>query len=225
MSLCADPACARPVPRPVARLEATAYLPKASPLAVASGPGDRPVAARFDIITGQIHVVSCLDPDCREARVTTPVPPYLRRDDAGSLLETGLALAVRADGRPVIAYRDLRDRAAKLLDCRTPDCAEADVVPLAAGAPYLPTPALVLDRAGRPLVAFHDGARIMLAVCERGRCGITAVARDTASDRPAMTLVGDGRPVIVSLARSPDPDVGWDLATVTVLNLPGPPDS
>lgn len=220
---CADAGCSRPEPSEAARLAPAAYLKGPPVLAVAAGPGDRPVAARFDVVTGRIHVISCADAGCRRPRVTRPVPPYPARDDAGLRQETGLALAVRADGRPVIAYRDVRDRAAKLLDCRTPDCARADVVTLDAGDTDLATPALVLDRAGRILVAFQnaEGTRIMLATCTGGRCTSTPVARirGSAGETLAMTLDDRGRPVIVWLDHDAAPEPGWELVITTPLNL------
>ncbi|MEV0823667.1 hypothetical protein [Nonomuraea rubra] len=116
---CADPSCAHPERRQVARLETTVYSATDHNLAAAVGPGDRPVAARYDPLSGQIHVISCLDATCHRPIVTSPVPPAA----AGPYdlpWTFGLAMAVRPDGRPVIAYRDPGDHANKLLDCRTP---------------------------------------------------------------------------------------------------------
>ncbi|WP_433518848.1 hypothetical protein ACQP2T_27080 [Nonomuraea sp. CA-143628] len=196
---CADMGCSRPEPRQVARLDASAYLPDVHNLAVAMAPGDRPVAARFDTTSGQIHVISCADTACLQPHVTRPIPPYPTSVNDRIGRETGLALAVRTDGRPVIAYRDMSDRATKLLDCRTSDCAQADVITLAAGGPNRATPALVLDRVGRPLLAYQsqDGTRLMIATCTERRCVSTAVARMRgAGDGLAMTMNGQGKPTI-----------------------------
>lgn len=220
---CADLSCSRPEPRQVARLDATAYLPDTHNLAVAMAPGDRPVVARFDTTSGQIHVISCADAVCQQPRVTRPVPPYPPGvyDRLGRFI--GLAMAIRADGRPVIAYRDLKDRAAKLLDCRTPDCARADVITLGPGGLYRSTPALVLDRAGRPLVAYQnqDGTRLMLATCTGHRCVSTAVAKMRgAGDGLAMTMNGEGKPTIAWIDDDGSLFNGtWALVVTTPLNL------
>ncbi|MFC4122059.1 hypothetical protein [Nonomuraea zeae] len=220
---CAQVSCSRPETRHVARLDASAYLPDVHNLAVAMAPGDRPVVARFDTTSGQIHVISCADAACLRPRVTRPVPAYPPGVNDRLGWETGLALAVRADGRPVITYRDMNDRATKLLDCRTPDCAQADVITLDAGGPYRSTPALVLDWAGRPLVAYQnqDGTRLMLATCIGRRCVSTAVARMRgAGEGLAMTMNGQGKPTIAwiddggSLFRG-----DWALMLTTSLSL------
>ncbi|MET9249924.1 hypothetical protein [Nonomuraea sp. NPDC003709] len=220
---CADVSCSRPEPRQVARLDASAYLPDVHNLAVAMAPGGRPVVARFDTTNGQIHVISCADAVCRQPRVTRPVAPYPPGVNDRRGRETGLALAVRADGRPVIAYRDMNDRATKLLDCRTPDCAQADVITLDAGGPYRSTPALVLDPAGQPLVAYQnrDGTRLMLATCTGRRCVSTAVARMRgAGDGLAMTTNSEGKPTIAWIDDDGSLLNGkWALVVTTPLNL------
>lgn len=65
------------------------------------------------------------------------------------------------------------------------------MVTVAPGSPYRSTPALVLDRAGRPLIAYQnqDGTRLMLATCIGHRCASTAVARMRgAGEGLAMTI-------------------------------------
>ncbi|MCA2228199.1 hypothetical protein [Nonomuraea aurantiaca] len=220
---CADVSCSRPETKQVAHLDASAYLSDVHNLAVAMAPGDRPVAARFDTTSGQIHVISCADAACLQPRVTRPVPPYPTSVNDRLGLEPGLSLAVRADGHPVIAYRDMNDHATKLLDCRTSDCAQADVITLDAGGPYRTTPALVLDRVGRPLVAYQnqDGTRLMLATCTGRRCESTAVARMRgAGEGLAMTMNSEGKPMIAWIDDGGSLLGGeWALIVTTPLSL------
>ncbi|MFI7610825.1 hypothetical protein ACIBP6_06260 [Nonomuraea terrae] len=219
---CADTSCARPERRQVARLDATAYSATDHNLAVAVGPGERPVAARYDPVNGQIQVISCLDVACRQPRVK-PVPPV--PSNPYDLPWTfGLSMAVRPDGRPVIAYRDLRDQANKLLDCRTPDCARADVRLLGAGDEHHAVPALVLDRAGRPVVAFEsrEHQRLMLAVCTGNRCESIPVSRNRGGfgNRLAMTVNAEGDPAIAWIDHQlAPPGLSWNLHVTTALNL------
>jgi hypothetical protein len=220
---CADTACARPDTRQVARLDATAYLYGPHGLAVAVGPGDRPVAARYDSTNGQIHVISCLDAACHQPRVTRPVPPAPGPYDLGRH-DTGLSLAVRPDGRPVIAYLDGGGHSVKLLDCRTPDCAQFDALTLGAGTDSHATPALALDRKGRPLVAFEspDLRRLMLAHCTGNRCVSTPVSRIEVAwgDVIAMTVNSQGRPAIAWFDGEDKLFGGeWHLNVTTPLNL------
>ncbi|WP_132333836.1 hypothetical protein [Nonomuraea longispora] len=220
---CADTNCARPERRQVARLETSVYSATNHTLAAAVGPGNRPVAARLNPVNGQIHVISCLDVACHQPTVTRPVSPAPSSTD--DLPWTfGLAMAVRPDGRPVITYRDPRDQANKLLDCRTPDCAQADVRTLGAGDEYQPVPALVLDRAGRPLVAFEspERRRLMLAICTGSRCESIPVStnRGGFGQRLAMTLNADGNPTIAWIDHKlAPPGLSWNLHVTTPLNL------
>ncbi|MGI5284926.1 hypothetical protein ACQEVF_16520 [Nonomuraea polychroma] len=81
---------------------------------------------------------------------------------------------------------------------------------------------LMLDRAGRTLVAHQDleRPRIMLATCDGGRCVRTPVAamRNHPGSRLALTLDGRGRPVIAWEDGTGDlSDGDWQLMLSTVL--------
>jgi hypothetical protein len=137
-TICGDPACSHQRTKHIARLPASLDDRGPQSLAVAVTPDDRPVAARVNLQSGAIHVLSCEDPACHRSRVTCPVAPRsprrLLRERESDSARTGAALAVRKDGRPVIAYRDVHDGSIRLLDCRTRDCAQADQVALTGAA-------------------------------------------------------------------------------------------
>ncbi|MEU8361154.1 hypothetical protein AB0C27_34585 [Nonomuraea sp. NPDC048882] len=236
--VCDDVACSRPRTKPVARVNSRAFVRAPHSLAVAMGPGGRAVAARLDSLTGALHVISCADPACERVRVRRPVAPIWedlreagptaevnrRFDESGDYGHlAGVSLAVRADGRPLIAYRSAVGGAVHLLDCRTPDCAAGDSLMLAPSGVEHAAPALVLDRSGRALVAYQDleGRRIMLATCSGLDCAVVPVRNMRHGPGPAlaMTLDGAGRPYIVWT------DVGYADAEVVItvpLNLPWP---
>ncbi len=197
------------------------------------GPGGRAVAVRLGSLTDAMHVISCSDPACEEVRVTRPVAPIWRDirdaeasgdinerfDESGEYGDqVGVSLAVRADGRPLIAYRSAVGGAVRLLDCRTPDCGAADSLTLAPAGVEHAAPALVLDRSGRALVAYQDleRRRLMLATCTGLDCTTTAVRNMRHGPGPnvAMTLDVGGRPVIVWT------DVGSDLGSEVVITVP-----
>lgn len=221
--LCADPACTRPVSRKVARVPSGGYYPESRTLSVAVGAHGGPVVARMDSRTGAIHVISCEAPACARPRVTRPVPPQAieRTRDTP---RHAVAVAVRPDGRPVLAYQDIRDSAARFVDCRSRDCARHVTVTLS-GESYAP-PVPVIDRAGRVLVAYQDAVRpyVMLATCVEGRCARTAVTgtRNGPGDVLAMALDQAGRPVILWTDDngSSFSDGRWSLLVTTPLNLP-----
>ncbi|MFG1694632.1 hypothetical protein [Nonomuraea sp. NPDC049309] len=218
-SFCAGPACSTPVTRQAAVLQLPSYLHKEEGFALGVAPDGRPVAAQLDATTGAVHVVSCQDAACARATVRTPVPGSAagERDVLRSPAGSGLVLAMREDGRPVIAYQAGTDGALTLLDCRTPDCADGSTARLseATGGP----PVLVLDRPGRAVLAYRDVERdrIALASCAGVRCATIAVTRlEGTGDRVALTLDGEGRPVLAWEARQ-----GRDGSRVMVATLLG----
>lgn len=134
------------------------------------------------------------------------------------------SLVVRADGRPLIAYRSTADGAVLLLDCRTPDCAAAGSRTLAPAGAEHAAPALVLDRSGRALVAYQDleGRRLMLATCAGLDCVTTPVRNMRHGPGPAlaMTLDARGRPAIVWTDAGGS--TGAEVVVTVPLNLPWP---
>ncbi|WP_431919692.1 hypothetical protein [Nonomuraea jabiensis] len=219
---CADSGCSRPVSREVARVPSGGFGPEPQTLSVAVGADDRPVVARMDSRTGEVHVVSCEDPACARPHLTRPVAPQTIEPTEHSPRHA-VAVAVRPDGRPVLAYQDIRDSAVKYVDCRTRDCAQYVTVTLA-GESYAP-PVPVIDRAGRVLVAYQDAGRpyVMLATCADGHCSRTAVTgmRNGPGDCLAMTLDRAGRPMIVWTDDNGSyfSDSKWSLMVTTPLNL------
>ncbi|MFG6198207.1 hypothetical protein [Nonomuraea sp. JJY05] len=219
---CADSGCSRPVTREVARVPSGGFAPGPQTLSVVVGADDRPVVARMDSRTGAVHMVSCEDPACARPHVTRPVAPQtieVTRDSP----RHAVAVAVRPDGRPVLAYQDIRDSAVKYVDCRTRDCAQHVTVTLS-GESYAP-PVPVIDRAGRVLVAYQDAPRpyVMLATCADGHCSRTVVSgmRNGPGDCLAMMLDRAGRPVIVWTDDNGSyfSDSKWSLMATTPLNL------
>lgn len=198
---CPDLVCARPSAKEIGSFATDAAPRRANDLAVAVGADERPVVAHMDVLTGAVHVLSCLDPACAGVRVTRPVAPGPRRDPDLVDQRAAVTAAVRRDGRPVIAYRDVHDGSIRLLDCLTQDCRQASTAALTGAQERPAEPALLLDAAGRTRVAYEDMSRaaLMLASCAGARCASAPVgemAEHDANSRLAMTLDTRGRPVI-----------------------------
>ncbi|MFC4010830.1 hypothetical protein ACFOY2_26620 [Nonomuraea purpurea] len=221
VTTCDDPACTRPRTKQVAKVPVNRYTGGGRDLIAGVDPDDHPVVLRLDHDSGAIHVVSCDDPACARARVEQPLgddsPGYVF-DRRGQPHAT---MAIRADGRPLIAYQDMADGTIKLLDCRTRTCAQADKAMLTTPGERHAGPAMVLDRAGRALVAFQDLDReqIVIATCTGTRCTrtpITTIPRG-GDHGLVMALDGRGRPVLAWI------DVGgwedWDLVVTKPLTL------
>ncbi|GAA1820697.1 hypothetical protein [Actinomadura chokoriensis] len=213
---CGDPAVLVSLPVP----QATGVADK--PLALALGRSGRPVAAYEDLDTGELIVVGCREASCRRHRAASLVPrrglTSEQKDDAhagrkagfwaGNAYPDGVEVAVPADDRPVIAYRDILTGAATLLRCRTPACAAADATVLSPPGRAQQAPALALGPDGLPLVAVHDltDSSVVLIACRDAGC----IRRDrvrigTYTDIPGpmdLAVGRDGRPRILWIGRS-----------------------
>lgn len=165
-------------------------------------------------------MISCDDPACARTRVEQPVEE--REPWYGHRAPPRAAMVVRPDGRPLIAYREPADSAIKLLDCRTRTrtCAEADTTTLTAPGGRVLGLTMVLDRAGRALVAYQDldRRRTMIATCTSTSCTqtpITTIPRDGGRGM-TMTLDSNGRPMLAWVDFAAEND--WDLIVTTPLN-------
>ncbi|NUR25548.1 MAG: hypothetical protein HOV83_06815 [Catenulispora sp.] len=199
---CRDTSCHAPEVREMARLpELTAVNLAASSLQVAVAPGGQLAAVVAGLQHGAISVVSCRLPSCRDPLVTQPVRQAAAPRDAPGV--SFVEMSIRDDGRPYLLSFRRGERAMRLHDCRTPDCARVDSTAL----PALTTtmresdPArLVVDGAGRALIAGYNPAseHLELSTCEGGRCLTERVTRSRKQpDALALALDPAGRPVIL----------------------------
>ncbi|MEV4399634.1 hypothetical protein [Nonomuraea sp. NPDC049607] len=217
-----DPACTKPRTKDLAKLPSRTSRYQDQGLAVAAGPLDRPVVLCFDDYTGSLAVITCEDDTCDPVHVEHPVQGGFTWASGKNDGPTGATMALREDGRPLIAYRDSADGSVRLLDCRNPSCSQADTVVLSTpGDDHLP-PALAVDETGRTVVAYQDLDRdqIVVATCRGTRCTHTPVAKSEHTPGPglAMALDGRGRPVIAWI----DDSYSFDLVVTNPLNLPSP---
>ncbi|RVX45915.1 hypothetical protein EDD27_8742 [Nonomuraea polychroma] len=201
---CHDLACSRSDRKSVAKLshfETPRYQRR--PLALAIAPDGTPIAAHANDATGGVDIITCDVPTCNRARVTQPAAQVQFRASEDGSAWASLSLAVRRDGRPLIAYRDIRTTASVLLNCRTKECAQADRIPLTGPSEErltpTPTPALAVDGAGRARLAVWDmqNRRLLLVTCVESTCSTSAVGEF--EDDPGateLTVDGRGRPVI-----------------------------
>ncbi|WP_188189439.1 hypothetical protein [Nonomuraea sp. SYSU D8015] len=222
VTTCDDAACPDPRTTVLAEIPTSTDVSQDHGLAVAAARLNRPVVLRYDERTGTIYVITFEIADCSRFHVERPVHGGVtwRDDDFGE--RPGATMAVRDDGRPLIAYRDVADGSIRLLDCRNLRCSQADTAILSAPGHDHVVPALALDQQGRALVAYQDLDRdqLVIATCTGTRCTHTPVAKSPRGFGPslAMTLDGHGRPVIAWIEGSRWSE--WHLVVTTPLNLP-----
>jgi hypothetical protein len=203
LTRCADVRCASPRTLMTMPLGNASFGLRSRPLTVAAGSGGRPVAAYEDRATGAVTVISCDDASCRRPKVTQVGGPVLAHRVEGDPYLDGVEVVVPPDDRPVIAYRDARTGAARLLRCRTPDCAKTDTIAITGPGFWRPWPALALGPDGRPLVATYDLAhsRVVLIACHDAGCQRrTSVPLAPLANGPGhldLAVGSDGRPRVL----------------------------
>ncbi|MCK2216786.1 hypothetical protein MF672_023725 [Actinomadura sp. ATCC 31491] len=220
LTTCDDPACTRPRMRKVAKVPVNTRTGGGRDIIAAVAHDDRPVVLRLDQDNGAIHLVSCGDPACTRASVEQPVGesqsgyPFDRGDRPHA------EMAIRADGRPLIAYDDGAEDGIKLLDCRTRTCSQADTATLTSPDERPAGLAMVVDRAGRASVAFQELGRkqIILATCTGTRCTRTPVTTIRGGGDHGLTVTLDDRdrPVLAWMDRHGDDQ---DLLVTVPLTL------
>jgi hypothetical protein len=140
---------------------------------------------------GAIRVVHCENPAC--SRLTT--------NDAdtapGTIGFDYTALAIGADGRPLIASDDRNDPMVRVAHCNDAACSSANVVLFEPGGQ---APSIAIGGDGLPLVAYRVGTAVRVAHCDDVACRsstIETLGPASTFDRPAIAWGGDGRPLVV----------------------------
>ena len=215
LAACSDPLCSTP-PAVTTLAAGSEESGDISPFGSLSIADDGSVTIAH-LAGGDLHVMTCVDPSCPGGPVDVALMPGL-----GGWPE--VSLAVGANGNPVIAMH--ADSSLGVFACSDPTCAESQVVPLSdtpdtdwlvtnlapADVEFSGTnPAIEIGRDGNPVIAYlgrgeevtNDGGTSFrsvpkLVVCEDTNCSAstTRVLADQA-DWVAMTLLPDGRPVVV----------------------------
>jgi hypothetical protein len=137
-------------------------------VAIAIGADGRPVISYHDLTAGALKVARCANADCTGASTITTV------DDPANTVGAHSAIAIGADGRPVISYHDLTAGALKVARCANADCTGASTITTvddpANSVGLYTSIAIGLD--GFPVISYHDGTSPALKVvkCSKATC-------------------------------------------------------
>ncbi len=219
---CDDPNCAGS--EPVETPDPSIILVNASTSLVLDGAGN-PVIAYAP--TGFIRVMHCNDPECAGGDESITVH--------GSFADRP-ALVLDAAGNPVVAYSDSTlGGLIRVMHCNDPNCAGGDESVTGPDPAAGNTPAVALDAAGNPVVAYYGAAPardLKLMHCNDANCAgsnETITSPDSGGDvgrQPAIILSG-GNPTVtyrdetngnLKLLRCDDPDCAAGGDTVTALD-------
>jgi hypothetical protein len=158
-----------------------------------------PVISYMDQTAGALKVAKCGNPTCSAGNTITTV------DDPANFVGDYTSIAIAADGRPVISYRDQTAGALKVARCGNAACSAGNTVTTvddpAGDAGFLTSIAIGLD--GLPVIAHHDVTATSLRVAKCGNPACSAGNTLTTVDEPgnvgqypSIAVGSDGLPVI-----------------------------
>jgi hypothetical protein len=179
----------------LAAARASGALPKRiERLAIVVPADGRPVLAWHEALAGRIEVAKCRNVACNGplAAIALATPPR-----AGA----GLAMALGANGHPVLSYRVDDDQSMRVTSCQTADCRLASHATLDDDGVHGDHSAIVVPADGRPRISYHDASRatIELARCDDAACSsasIVALDWYLAGPHSAVGVDADGRTAI-----------------------------
>ena len=167
---------------------------------IAIGTDSLPVISYFDLTAGSLKVAKCGNAACSAGNTLTTV------DDPANVVGDHTSIAVPADGRPVIAYRDVTGGDFKIMKCGNAACTSGNVTNVIDNAFFVGQfTSIAIGADGLPVVSYyHDIGRLKVAKCGDAAC-TPATNVVSIVDSPLNTSVGrytslavpaDGLPII-----------------------------
>jgi hypothetical protein len=143
-----------------------------------------PVVSYFDSTNKALKVLKCNDPDCLGANES-----IVTVDDPANQVGFDSALAIGADGFPVISYADLTAGTLKVAKCVNASCTGGTVISTLVGSPtdrMGEFSAIAIASDGLPIISFYATTATALRVvkCNDAAC--------SGNDEVAITLDDDG---------------------------------
>ncbi len=160
--------------------------------AVAIGQDDLPIIAFQS--ANALKVIHCLTSDCATFEVSDLTAIAISANE--------ISIAIRTDGRPMIALQSNSSLAVELVDCADAICSTATTRSLANSGRY---PDIAIRDDGRPIIAFHRSADRMAAIydCSDQSCsdGIVRILDAPLSSAGSLgtfpsIAIGSGLPII-----------------------------
>ena len=157
-----------------------------------------PVISYFDSTTGALKVAKCANAACAGSATISTVANTL-----GGTVGLYSAIAIGADGLPVISYFDSGNAVVRVAKCVSPDCsgtATRTTIDNASTASGQWT-SIAIGADGLPVISYRGSTDLRVAKCGNDAC--TGTAAITTVDNngftgnySSITVAEDGRPVI-----------------------------
>jgi hypothetical protein len=167
---------------------------------IAIGTDGLPVISYHDATAGTLKVAKCGNAACSAGNTLTTV------DDPANSVGDHTSIAVPADGRPVIAYRDITGGDLRVMKCGNAACTSGNVSNVVDNAFFVGQfSSIAIGSDGLPVMSYyHDIGRLKVAKCGDAPCS-PATNQVSIVDSPLNTSVGrytslvlpaDGLPII-----------------------------
>ena len=174
--------------------------------AIAIGADGLPVISHQDVTAGALRVTHCGNASCTAGNVSTTV------DDPANIVGQFTAIAIGADGLPVISHQDATTATLRVTHCGNALCTAGNVsttVDPVAGVGA--SSAIAIGADGLAVISHFDDGGSRLRVTHCGNAACTAGTVSTTADAPGYPVgatpgiaIGvDGLPVISHQATTP----------------------
>ena len=168
---------------------------------IAIGADGFPVISYLDSTTFNLKVAKCANAVCTGGATITTV------DNSADVLGFFTAIAIGADGRPVISYFDATAAALKVAKCANAACTGTATISTVDDPPANSVgrdSSIAIGTDGLPVISYEDNTAGALRVAKCANAACTVIAATTIVDDPANSVgqdtsiaIGtDGRPVI-----------------------------
>jgi hypothetical protein len=164
---------------------------------IAIGADGLPVISYRDVTAGGLKVAKCVNVNCTGLNTITPVDNPA--NDVGHLS----AIAIGADGFPVIAHRDWTAQTLRLVKCNNAACTGGTAITTVAADVNHRQLDIAIPADGRPVVSYTevDGQLYDLHVLKCGNAACSSGNTDTLIDGSgigdtSIAINADGLPVV-----------------------------
>lgn len=158
-----------------------------------------PVISYYDVTNGDLKVVHCGDAACSTGNTLTTL------DTVGNVGRY-TAIAIGADGLPVISYQDHTNNDLKVAHCENVTCTQYTLITVDSSNNVGEFSSITIGADGLPVISYLDRTdyNLMVAHCGDAGCStgntLTLVDSLMAGEFTSITIGGDGLPVISYVA-------------------------
>lgn len=161
---------------------------------IAIGSDGLPVLSYYDAGNRHLKVAKCANAACS-------APVTVSTVDSAADVGQHTAIAVGADGRPVIGYYDAANKALKVAKCGNAECSAPATVSTVGNANFVGSfTSIAIGADGLPVISYYDTRNLKVAKCSNAECSASLVSTVDGSgavgQSTSIAIGADGLPLI-----------------------------